>query len=284
MCELDPHHPVTRHLSVAYWKGGDSTVEDTLYVPQKVEKILAYGGESSMRHIRKYMTPGLEIVALDPKLSATIIGRDALVDEAALADTAARLAMDVGGLNQEGCVNARVVYVQSGTDAEGLATLRRLGELTYSAIVGLPETVSGPAKHFDPELRGAIDALGTMPDLFEVIGGTGNEGAVVVSLSGEPVDFASLLSCRVANIVPIDSLDTALKSLNAYTQTVGVYPAELKRELRDAMALHGAQRIPTLGHAIDFQTATPQDGMEALRRMCKWIVDEDAAGLPLSET
>lgn len=281
MVRMAPDHPVTKHVSVAYWKGGDTAVESVLYQPARVEKIVAYGGEASMRHVRGYIQPGLELIALDPKLSSTIIGRDALRDEEGIREVARRLAMDVGGLNQEGCVNARVVYVESGTDEAGLEILRSLGQKLYDEILALSPSISGPARWFDPELRGSLDALATVPDFFELIEGVAGGGAVVLSLEDEPVDFASLLSGRVANLVPIDSLETAIKAVNAYTQTIGIYPPELKAQIRDRLALHGAQRLPTLGCAIDFQMATPQDGMEAMRRMVKWIVDEDAAGLPM---
>src|SRR3546814_18853126 len=44
MIDMDPDHPLTRHLSVAYWKGGDEEVEQFLYDPIGIEKIAAGGG------------------------------------------------------------------------------------------------------------------------------------------------------------------------------------------------------------------------------------------------
>src|SRR3546814_6498321 len=41
MIDMDPDHPLTRHLSVAYWKGGDEEVEQFLYDPIGIEKIVA---------------------------------------------------------------------------------------------------------------------------------------------------------------------------------------------------------------------------------------------------
>jgi hypothetical protein len=35
MAELDSDHPVTKHLSVAYWKGGDTAFEERLYQPAR---------------------------------------------------------------------------------------------------------------------------------------------------------------------------------------------------------------------------------------------------------
>src|SRR5262249_26868695 len=41
MRDLDPKHPLTRHYSVAYWKGGDRAFESQLYRNAHFEKIVA---------------------------------------------------------------------------------------------------------------------------------------------------------------------------------------------------------------------------------------------------
>ena len=62
--------------------------------------------------------------------------------------------------------------------------------------------------------------------------------------------------------------------VNASTQTVGVYPDSLKETLRDLLPLYGAQRLVSLGYAADPGFALPQDAIEPVRRMVRWIVDE----------
>jgi hypothetical protein len=157
--------------------------------------------------------------------------------------------------------------VLSGTDREGLARVNRLGELVYEALVALPEHVSTRPKSFDPELRDHLEAtrLGG-EEWFRVIGGERQEGAVIVSQMDEPVDFAPLLSCRVANLVPVDDVECVLRAVNAYTQTIGIYPESLKHELRDLLPPYGAQRLTSLGHACDVAIAMPQDAIEPVRR------------------
>ena len=91
----------------------------------------------------------------------------------------------------------------------------------------------------------------------------------------EPVDYAPMLSGRVANVVPVDDIEKVTDAVNAYTQTVGIYPESLKRQLRDRLPLFGAQRLTSLGYACHVTTAMPQDAIEPVRRMCKWIVDEE---------
>jgi hypothetical protein len=274
MIEMAPDHPITRHLSVAYWKGGDTDVEARLYQPMNVEKIIAWGGFASVNHVLRYVQPGLELVSLDPKRSATVIGPEAFESDATLREVALRTATDIGALNQLGCVNARVIYCASGLDAAGIEDANRLGQAVYDQMRALPPRLSTKAKRFDPELRASVAALRASPDWYRVIGGAEDEGAIIVSQLDEPVSFHRSLSGRVANIVPIaDPLD-ALHAMNSYTQTVGVYPESLKRTLRDLAPLHGAQRLVSLGYAADPSVALPQDAIEPVRRMVRWIVDE----------
>lgn len=275
MIDVDPTHPVTRHLSVAYWKGGDEAVEQRLYQPACVEKIIAWGGFASVKHVTRYIQPGLTLIALDPKRSVSIIGPEAFASERSEREVAMRLATDIGAMNQEGCVNARVIYVLSGTDDEGLRRITRLGRYTYEALLGLPSAVSTRPKEMNPQLRSMLNAARLNSEWYDVIGGGEDEGAVIISQLPEPVDFAPILGNRVANLVPVDDISEVYQAVDAYTQTVGIYPESLKLQLRDALALHGAQRFTSLGYAVAAAVAAPQDGIESMRQMCKWIVNED---------
>jgi hypothetical protein len=195
---------------------------------------------ASMRSIRGYLVPGIDLVALDPKLSASVVGREAFMSDETLADAAARAAVDVGFVNQGGCACARVIYVESGTDPEGIVRANAFGERLFAEIQALPAQISSPHPAFDPVLREELDGIRYADD-FRVFGGRSNEGAVIVSQREESVDFADRLDCRVANIVPIDTATDALSYLNIYTQTIGIYPDALKVRLRDECALRGGQ-------------------------------------------
>lgn len=275
LADVAPNHPLTRHLAVAYWKGGDTSVEEPLYRPEHVEKIVAWGGFASVKHVTRYIQPGLELISLDPKRSATIIGPEAFASEETLDEVALRAACDVGMANQEGCASARVIYVLCGTDADGIAAANRLGERIYAKLLELPEHISTKPRSFDRELRDHLEATRMTGDWYRVFGGEQDEGAVIVSQLDEAVDYAPMLSGRVANVVPVDDVKKVTDAVNAYTQTVGIYPESLKRELRDQLPLFGAQRLTSLGYACHVNPAMPQDAIEPLRRMCKWIVDEE---------
>jgi Acyl-CoA reductase (LuxC) len=273
MIEMAPDHPLTRHLSVAYWKGGDEMFERKLYSARNLEKIVAWGGWASMQSIRQYLEPGLDLVALDPKLSASLIGSAALESEETMRDAAQRAAADIGYFNQAGCVSARVLYLDSGTDPEGIGLANRFGEMVHEAIQALPPELSTPVETVDPVLREELQGI-RFTRAFKLFGGRGNEGAVIVSQEDEPVDFAHRLDGRVANIVPVDGITSALRRLTIHTQTIGIYPDELKRELRDECAIRGGQRIVSLGHATSASLAGPHDAIQPLSRMVRWLRDD----------
>jgi len=118
-----------------------------------------------------------------------------------------------------------------------------------------------------------------LQDEYRVFGGRENEGALIVSQEDFPVDFSRQLACRVGNIVPVDDVETAVRSVNAYTQTIGIFPEALKEKLRDRLAFQGAQRLVSLGAAATMQhNMEKQDAIEPVRRMCKWVTEETADG------
>jgi len=273
MIEMAPDHPITKHISVAYWKGGDADIEAALYQPKNIEKIVAWGGLASITHIAKYIRPGIDLITLDPKLSSTIIGEQAFESEATMQEVAERLALDIGVYNQEGCLNARVVYAQTGTHEAGLERANRFGEIVYRAIQALPSRLSGPAKRVNPDLAEELEGLRYAAQLYRKIGGD-ITGGVIVSQMDEPVEFSPLLANRIANIVPVDSLETPIRAVTAYTQTIGIYPDSLIPDIRDRLAFHGAQRLVSLGYATRRVVAGPSDGIEPMRRMAKWIMHE----------
>lgn len=276
MIDIDPKHPLTKHMSVAYWRGGDEEVEREIYQPRNIEKIVAWGGFASIKHITKYIQPGIDLITLDPKNSTTLIGREALTDDSTMRETAKRVACDVGGLDQEACVCARVMFIESGTDAAGIAAANRFGQYMYEAMQNLPSTISSGPNHFDPQLKAEIDAILPLTDFYRVYCDPKKIekcGAVIVSQMSEQVDFPQLLYGRVGNLVPMDRIEDAMERFTTATQTVGFYPDSLKLRLRDLAALSGAQMLTSIGYAVSGPSYGPQDGIEPERRMVRWIAD-----------
>jgi len=281
MCDMAPDHPITRHFAVAYWKGGDAAVEDKLYQPHNIEKIVAWGGLAGIKHVVKYIQPGLELISLDPKTSISVVGPDVLDDEQQMQETAGRLAIDIGGANQMGCSSSRVTFVVTGPRDDAVERVTDLGRRVYNAIMALPPTFSTIPKAYDKELKSHVDALRQDDEWYEVIGGEQGEGAIIISKLPRQVDFAAYLADRTANLVPVESIDDLLLGIDAYTQTIGVWPESFKAQLENIVPFYGAQRLVTLGNALynGPLIGLAHDGIEPVRRMCKWIANEVSEGI-----
>ena len=222
----------------------------------------------------KYLVPGLDLIALDPKVSGSMIGSEAFESQESMNYVAEQIAKDVGLLNQAACLNARVVYVESGVDAVGVERLERLGALVHAAIQALPSQFSSCSPDFPAQLRADIDGI-RHDARYGVIGVEQSEGGVVISRRSEPVPFKDELNGRVVNLVPVNRIEDALQWVTIDTQTIGVYPESLKERIRDRCALQGAQRLTTLGCATYEAEGYPHDGIELFRRMVRWVVIEN---------
>ena len=276
MVDMAPDHPVTKHLAVAYWRGGDEALESRIYQPHNIEKICAWGGFASVKHVTKYIQPGIELISLDPKRSAGIVGGEALETPEMMEETANRIACDFATGNQTACSAARMIYVMCGTDEEGIEKLKTLGQLTYDAMLRLPQVLTTKPKRYNPELKSQVDMLRLSDDFYTVVGGEDDEGAVIVSHTSDRVDFWEYLADRTVNLVPVDTLDEVLDVIDAYTQTVGVFPESLREVVRHKGALFGGQRFVSLGYAFNGPGLVgPQDGIEPMRRLVKWIISEE---------
>ena len=260
-----PGHPVTRSFSAAYWRGGDEKVEGLLFRPQFFDKLVAWGGDSTIRSARQYIGPGFELVAFDPKTSISLIGQEAFASDAVLAEVADQAAADATIMNQQACASSRVQFVEGSVeqvDRYCALLQKRLGvERATTSACGNP--LSG-------ELRDEIDGLRDMEPHYRVWGGY--EGRGVVVRSEDPVDFHP--DGRVVNVVPVASLAQAVRKATVATQTVGVFPPGRKAELRDALAAAGVQRVVTLGQAVMFETGLSHDGFYPLQRFVRWVNDE----------
>ncbi|KKD02380.1 acyl-CoA reductase, partial [Streptomyces sp. WM6386] len=116
MAEVAPGHPVVRSFSAVYWRGGDETVESVLFRPQFFDKLVAWGGEATIRGALKYVGPGFELVSFDPKTSISLIGREAFESPETLARAADAGAADATFFNQQACVASRFQFVEGSWD------------------------------------------------------------------------------------------------------------------------------------------------------------------------
>ena len=267
MADIDPNHPVVRSMCAVYWRGGDESIERTLYRPQYFDRIVAWGGGDAINNVIRYLGPGLQLISFDPKSSISMIGPEAFQSDATIAEVAECAATDVSVYNQEACLASRFIFAEG--ERKGIETF--CAQLQQRLGVDR-ETASAKAPPLPLEMREEIEVLQMMDDSYRVWGTF--DGAGMVILSDEPVGFHP--TGKTANVVHVASLDDAIRHVNVATQTIGIYPAERKLKLRDRIASAGGQRVVRLGSAARHVTGGPHDAMYPLQRFIHWMADEDA--------
>jgi hypothetical protein len=266
MIEVDSSYPTVRSFSAVYWHGGDEAVESALCRAQWFDKIVAWGGDASIKSIIRYAGPGLEIVSFDPKVSISLIGREAFASSSALTAVVELGATDGAVLNQDACVASRYQFIEGTVgDADGY------GELLAQALAKDRPLSAGIGRPLAAEVRDHLDVLRSLDPDFCVWGSYDGRGVVVRSET--PIDFHP--RDKVVNIVPVDRLADAVRFVSVATQTIGVFPSERKQELRDDLIGAGAQRVVPLGWASEVMSGLPHDGMYPLHRFVRWATDED---------
>ncbi len=264
LAEAAPDHPVTKSFSAAYWRGGDEMVEGMLFRPQYFDKIVAWGGESTIKGALKYVGPGLELVAFDPKTSISMIGREVFASQATLEAAADAGAHDATLMNQQACTSSRYQFIEGSIE-----DIDRYCELLQPRLGEGRKSASAEPQPIPRAIREEVEGLRDMEDFYRVWGGY--EGRGLVIRSEEPVDFYP--EGKVVNVVAVERLEDAIRQVNVATQTVGVYPPERKTALRNALASAGAQRIVSLG-AVTPEVGLPHDGFYPLHRFVRWVNDE----------
>ncbi|HEU0198963.1 MAG TPA: acyl-CoA reductase [Burkholderiaceae bacterium] len=268
MAAAAPGHPLNRCFSAAYWRGGDEKVESLLFRPQFFDKVIAWGGENTIRGVLKYVGPGLELVSFDPKTSISMIGREVFeatrASEAALEQVVEAAAHDATLMNQQACTSARFQFVE-GEETE----VDRFCALLQARLGRERRMASAQPQPIPSALRDEIEGLRDLPDFYRVWGGY--EGRGLVIRSDEPVGFYP--EGKVVNVVRVRRLEDAVKYVTVATSTVGVYPPARKEGLRMALASAGAQRVVTLGLAGP-EIGLPHDGFYPLQRLVRWVNDE----------
>jgi hypothetical protein len=267
MSDISPDHPVLRSMSAVYWRGGDTTVEGVLYRSQYFDKLVAWGGGEAIANAAKYVGPGFQLVAFDPKVSMSIIGHDAFASEGALQEVSELAASDATIFNQDACVAPRQMFVEGDIDE-----VDRFCELLCQQLGIDREFASAVGPVPGTDIREAVEGLRFLEPDYRVWGGFDGRGLVV--RSPEPVDFHP--TNKTVNVIPIASVRDAVAFATVATQTVGVYPSASKADLRDGLATAGVQRVVKLGSALKGSQGNPHDAMYPLHRFVNWVVDDDA--------
>ena len=272
LAEEDPE--LGRGVAVVYWPGGDSPAEDLAL--QWAEVVVAYGSSESVAGLRARTPVTTRFVPYHHRVSAGMVGRDAL----SLAD-ASRVAADaaaaVSMFDQRGCVSPHVLYVERGGATEPGAWAAALAEAMSKVELELPGGRLAPdeasALH---QVRGAAEleeASGRGVDVYH-----GDRGSWTVIFDESPT---FTLSCqnRVVYVKPVSDLvevPELLSDLRRHLQTVAIAGAGARRgALAADLARVGVTRITSFEGAPWPPPWWHHDGASVLDGLIRWIDLED---------
>jgi len=167
--------------------------------------------------------------------------------------------------NQEACISSRFHFVESTTDELDRHCAALVNELGKER-----RSTSAKVSPMAAEVCEEVSALRALHPMYRVFGADDGTGMVV--RSDEPVGFFP--SAKTVNVVAVPSLEDAVRYVNVATQTVSVYPAARKAELRNALATAGVQRIVNVGGSTAMPAGLARDGFLPLQRFVRWVNDE----------
>lgn len=256
-----PDHPLTRHLSIVYWQGGDESVEAVLFLPNAYDRIVVWGAPEAVTSVqsRALLT---KIVSFNPRYSVSMIGREAFDGD--LAQVAFQAAVDTMIYNQRACTASLVHYVE-GTLAQAEEYAKHL-----RAVLGQWDAMA--PQYVAPETVGALERLrrGRYVQAgwsLNRCDGRFSSGVVVMPDEFDVLDHPL---CRLVVVRPVPDLDGALRYLHPGVSAVGVYPEERRLHLRDSIACRGVSSILPLGCCEQVFAGIPHDGMLVLSQLVDW--------------
>lgn len=255
--EIDPNHPVTRSISIAYWEPGTDGLAEV--VAGSVDAVVAWGGNEAVEWARQNGSSNAEIIAFGPKRSVTIIGHGADVDR-----VAAGAAFDAAIYDQRACFSTREIFVHTSCAAKFAASFAE-------AQAKIDRVLPASSIAFDDQ---ANRSLCRLHDQFmgAKVDANHGEGCTVLNAPRE----GRLQHClgRTVYVTPFDDFAEVLPEIDSTIQTAGVAPREFAETVRDQLSSAGVSRIVEPGLHNVFRPGGSHDGMFPLQRLVRFVSHE----------
>ncbi len=257
-------------LEIAEWRGGNTALEDALFV--EAECVTATGGDETLATIRQRVPARSRFVGYGHRVSFGYVAKEALTSFNTK-KVIARAATDVVAWNQLGCLSPHVIYVEPG----GTVAAEHFAEMLAEEL----------ARREEVEPRGPLptEAAATIVSrrgFYEVRAAhspdtkfwrSENSTAWTVVYESDPRFQLSCLN-RFVYVKSVPDLKTALESADAVhgkVSTVGLAAPEGKAlELAIQLARWGATRVCPLGQMQNPPLTWRHDGRPALGDLVTW--------------
>jgi Acyl-CoA reductase (LuxC) len=261
--QVDGSHPLVRHTTLAYWRGGEERMERVLLADGAFDRRLVWGSAATLRGVAGYGS-ATETLAMRARSAISLLAAADLATD--LEGTARRAAADSVVADQQACMSSLMhVVVGTGDDADRYA--RALSE-----VMSRWDEVF-PHRGTDSTLGGIVSmrrgVLATAR--WQANGEWPHVTSAVVRLD-RPFDLASHPGGRLVVVRAVPELVGALPTvLSGDVSHVGVSPELISTELMDRLVSYGVDNVLPLGESERAYAGRPHDGMLVLSRLVRWV-------------
>ncbi|MCX7746884.1 MAG: hypothetical protein N2645_08330 [Clostridia bacterium] len=259
--EIDPEHPLTKSLSVAYWER-ESWQEERLL--GESDAVCVWGGETAINEIKKKVKMGTKVLEYGPKRSLSLVDLTTMDPTDNLNDIALRIGHDFSVYNQEACFTSQELYLVADND-----TFEKFLEHLTEAMEHYLSVYKKGQLMSDSKAHVLMTREEYLLEGDRVISTKDHGFTIIVTKDDRRVRSHPLN--RTVIIHRIDRLEEAVKHITKYTQTVTLYPWKAQERLRDMIAIRGADRIVAVGMANFPRTGFPHDGIWTLNELVRWV-------------
>jgi long-chain-fatty-acyl-CoA reductase len=252
LIEVDPQHPVSRALTLAYWPHGDPVGDAAISV---ADAACVWGGEAAVRSVRDKLGVNVPLVEYGPRHSASVVDLTvADVDEAAM-----RVVEDAAFYDQEACFNTQRVFVRGDVDAFVAAARRSFATFAENLpFVTRNRDILANRSALLAEAR------------FRGFETTAAADWAVVSVPPGTTDLPHPLS-RTLYVHPVQELGEVVTHLDRHSQTLSVFPWDLVPAWRDTWARAGTDRLVEAGFSRMPRAGFTHDGGLGMHGMTRLV-------------
>ncbi len=263
--EHDSRKILSDKFAILHWRGGDHEVERV--VKNKVNAIIAWGGEEMIESYRSSLGPQVKFLDFGPKISLQVLTLEGVKNKE-WSMIAQKIFDDVSPWNQSACASPQNLYVQNGIDQEKL--LFALDETFKAAIKRAPISTDEATEILKEKYRALYS--------FLMEGGKLAEGSdYLLHVEKDKFIRPSPLnrSLIIKTFDDVEDLYIHLEPFSYYLQSCSyLWSGQENDEYLNALSLSGLKRFAPLGTITWGMEGAPHDGRLVLRELVHFIGNE----------
>ncbi|MGA1839235.1 MAG: acyl-CoA reductase [bacterium] len=259
--EVIPNHPVTHSITVGYWDHNCKLHQEIL---NRSGAVSVWGGDKACEEVQKATPTGVPILVFGPKRSLSIVQLQNSEDGS---DAARRLVHDIISYDQEACFSTQMIFAYGETDG--------FADILAKWMMYIQKARQPGITFFDNAARRSQFLLQAKILGVRIITSEPGKPPWAVLETSDKTAAAHLAVehpfTRTVIIVKVDGWRDVLPWIDRNTQTVGLYPWSIQEEVRDEVALCGADRMCEVGRNDRPRAGFTHDSYLPLQFFVRWI-------------